>query len=75
MKTGHRGSEAAHYRELGWSQIFSLRWDGKENTVRPGPTKVGWKKRQRFRVRDGARPGADPPRYPGEEELSTAGLL
>lgn len=41
MKTGHRGSEGAHYRELGWSQIFSLRWDGKENTVRPGPTKVG----------------------------------
>ena len=30
-----RGSERAHYRGLGWSQIISFKWDGKETVVRP----------------------------------------
>ena len=29
------GSERAHYRGLGWSQIISFKWDGKETVVRP----------------------------------------
>ena len=56
--------------------IRVVRWDGKENMVRPGaPLRwdtrenggPGWEGGQ-------SRVGEDPPRCPGEEELSTAGL-
>ena len=78
MKTGHgvgEGDEGAHCRGLGWSQTFSFRWDGKEKTVRPGPP-LKWVRKE-DRGPPGGRPaaGADPPRYPGAGELSTAGLL